>query len=1126
MKTKLLLPCLLFLSLIHGVMTAQEINVKGNNWNIANGSSSPAVYNNTDFEKVLCDGTILNSYIIENTGNSDLILSGPAPNYVTIIGSTDFTVVTQPPSIIPAGTSASFIIQFTGTTVASISTATVSIANNDSNESNYTFVLRGETDEILVTTQSGNLICEGSDTVRAYYLENGVNYYLRDDADDSVIAGPFLGNGVNLAAFNTGQITETTTFNIFAENANGALNFDGTDDHVVIPDTPSLNPTGTISIEAWIKLDAIGQREVIISKPTDDPTNAPFYQYHMEIRPSGELYFAMSLSGFNYELESENFGLIPNTWHHVAVTWDGTRIYLFRDGFRNNGQGFAQGAIASYATDLTIGAQPATNDFGQLTIDEVRIWNIARAQVEIDRFRHRALNGNETGLVGYYNFNEASGTTLTDLTANGNNGTLTNMDAGTDWVDYDNIHCLGELPNKATVEVVPLQDTAAVVLDPILCEEIVSTVEFNTQMGVIYVLRNAVNNAFLGSAFGDGNVQSMEVPFPNAHLPTANNPIEIEITATKLGGGCSAVFTKGTIVRLIKEQGVMVTQLSENPVISLQSSEIGVNYYLRNDVDNSVIHGPMTGTGMALDFPADPTPINGIRVYNVLAEKFSTGIDFDGIDDSVVTPPLDFSAGNTMTIEAWVKPNDITTNQFYEISRQQSGSNLDWLLSFQEFGTVLSFGLNTSNGYNELDIPITASDYTDGNWHHVAAVYDGTNRFVYVDGILIDSDSKTGNVTYTAAQHTIGSSYQITSENFDGAIDDVRFWSMARTQTEIQNNMNLIFSVPETGLVAAYNFDEASGTIARDFVNGNNGTLTNMDPATVWVEGALVTNPLCAFEITDDTYVYQFDTAVISAKVFLQGAYLNPNMGEESLMRDDLRVAGHLPTTSPYSDALTCDASVFNDGGASGTGATADNIVDWIWVELRDTTDNTMVVSGSSALLQRDGDIVGVDGLSDVLFATETGNYHIAVKHRNHLGVMTSLAYSLSHVPSGINFTNAGFPITFGSNAQTTFGMPSNTLGMWAGDANNDGEVIFLNTGAESVDIKQTVLDVSAVESPFGASVFYKPQGYYDTDVNLDGEVIFLNAGNELLLIKDNVLAHPANQIFNSVFYRIQQQLP
>ncbi len=270
-----------------------------------------------------------------------------------------------------------------------------------------------------------------------------------------------------------------------------------------------------------------------------------------------------------------------------------------------------------------------------------------------------------------------------------------------------------------------------------------------------------------------------------------------------------------------------------------------------------------------------------------------------------------------------------------------------------------------------------------------------------------------------------------------------------------------------------------------------------------WIISDAGLNPNCGF-------------FMMNSKVFLQGASLNPNVGEEHLMRDDLRVEGYIPTTSPYTDALTCDAAVFNTTGN-------DAIVDWVYVELRDANDDTTVSEGRSALLQRDGDIVDIDGTSSIIFNRTPDDYFVLVSHRNHLPIITDAAHGLG-TNTTLDFTDIA-TLTQGNHAQTTFGMPSGILGMWAGDANGDRQVTFLNTGAESIRIKQMVLEVSATESPFGASIFYKPLGYYNEDLNLDGEVIFLNEDNESILVKNNVMADPKN-FFNSVFHSIQTQLP
>jgi hypothetical protein len=67
-------------------------------------------------------------------------------------------------------------------------------------------------------------------------------------------------------------------------------------------------------------------------------------------------------------------------------------------------------------------------------IDELRIWNVVRTESQIRESMMCDLAGNETGLQAYYRMDYSDGTTLYDITSNGRNGTLTNMDPASDWV--------------------------------------------------------------------------------------------------------------------------------------------------------------------------------------------------------------------------------------------------------------------------------------------------------------------------------------------------------------------------------------------------------------------------------------------------------------------------------------------------------------------------------------------------------------------------------------------------------------------------------------------------------------------------------------------------------------------
>ena len=126
----------------------------------------------------------------------------------------------------------------------------------------------------------------------------------------------------------------------------------------------------------------------------------------------------------------------------------------------------------------------------------------------------------------------------------------------------------------------------------------------------------------------------------------------------------------------------------------------------------------------------------------------------------------------------------------------------------------------------------------------------------------------------------------------------------------------------------------------------------------------------------------------LSAVALLQGP-LNTTNG---LMNDDLRQLNLLPVTDPYPQLgfqptegrhETVDPSVFSNTGN-------DAIVDWVFLELRSAGDNTQVVASRSALLQRDGDIVDRNGITPVRFLNvPPGDYFVAVRHRNHLAVLT-----------------------------------------------------------------------------------------------------------------------------------------
>jgi len=253
------------------------------------------------------------------------------------------------------------------------------------------------------------------------------------------------------------------------------------------------------------------------------------------------------------------------------------------------------------------------------------------------------------------------------------------------------------------------------------------------------------------------------------------------------------------------------------------------------------------------------------------------------------------------------------------------------------------------------------------------------------------------------------------------------------------------------------------------------------------------------------------DHAFVSPKVFLQGPLLNP--ATPGLMNDDLRVQNLLPSTSPYADGLAVIGSPFV---ATGN----DAIVDWVWVELRDANNNTQVVSAQSALLQRDGDVVSLDGVSNLKFVVDSSaDYYLVIEHRNHLGVMSANPIALSGNETIIDFTDST-TATYGTNAQAI--LSNGALALWRCNANNDDIVRYIGADNDINSIKDAVL---AHPDNTSLSNFYPYTGYDDNDLNLDGIVRYLGPGNDTNVVKDIVLAHPGNTS-NSNFFPFSSQVP
>ena len=238
--------------------------------------------------------------------------------------------------------------------------------------------------------------------------------------------------------------------------------------------------------------------------------------------------------------------------------------------------------------------------------------------------------------------------------------------------------------------------------------------------------------------------------------------------------------------------------------------------------------------------------------------------------------------------------------------------------------------------------------------------------------------------------------------------------------------------------------------------------------------------------VVDGAYLARWVDCGPSVKVrmSLGGAYDQTT----GLMSDVLRANGSIPLEEPYT------ALGFTQAGGGGgevvpqamldvTGKNA--VVDWVLVEVRKKSDPAQILATRSALLQRDGDVVGADGYSRIIFNLPADLYYIAVRHRNHLGVMSNAQLQLNKKVASLDFIKAS-TLTYGANARME--SQEGRWSLWAGDAVHDGRVKFTGSNNDRDVILQKL---GGVVPTLALS------GYHMEDLNLDGKVQYTGARND-----------------------------
>ncbi len=188
-----------------------------------------------------------------------------------------------------------------------------------------------------------------------------------------------------------------------------ALEFDGVDDYVEVATEDYIFEDGdTFTIETWARW-------------FDDTRSLCSYRYSFQrsrFRTRGSAALTVLT------------GIANEEWHHVAAVYRGDAatkyLDLYVDGANTASTNTAGSPLSSYdGNTLRIGmTRHSSGQYSHCIMDEIRIWETARTEAEIQEHMSRELRGSEEGLIGYWKFNEGDGTTVYDSSPSQNHGTI------------------------------------------------------------------------------------------------------------------------------------------------------------------------------------------------------------------------------------------------------------------------------------------------------------------------------------------------------------------------------------------------------------------------------------------------------------------------------------------------------------------------------------------------------------------------------------------------------------------------------------------------------------------------------------------------------------------------------
>ena len=565
-----------------------------------------------------------------------------------------------------------------------------------------------------------------------------------------------------------------------------ALMFNGLNALVTISDAASLHLTTAMTLEAWVNPSTVNSawRDVIY-KGNDN--------YYLE--GTSTTRSAPAIGGTFGSANTNVFGtaaLSVNTWAHLAATYDGATLRLYVNGTQVASKA-RTGNLATSANPLQIGGDSLNGQNFNGIIDEVRIYNVALTQAQIQSDMNTP--------VGSFSDTQAP-TTPSNLSATAVSSSQINL---TWTASTDNVAVTGYLVESCI--------TASCTFTQIGTTASASFNSTGLTAGTGYSYRvRAIDAAGNTSAYS--TVAGATTPAVDTQPPTTpSNLTATAASSSQINLSWTASTDNIAVTNYLIESCMAASctyaQIGTATGTTFNNTGLaantGYNYRVRatdaagnlsgySTVASATTTATISGLVAAYSFnegtgatvaDSSGTGNNGSTTNTTwtASGKYGNALVFNG-SNSLVTVPDTASLHLTtaMTLEAWVNPSTVTAAWSDVIYKGNDNYYLEGTSSstFPAVGGTFGAAGTTLLGTTAL---------AANTWTHLAATYDGATLRLYINGTQVASTARTGNLATSTNALQIGGD-SLYGQTFSGMIDEVRIYNVALTQAQIQSDMN------------------------------------------------------------------------------------------------------------------------------------------------------------------------------------------------------------------------------------------------------------------------------------------------------------------------------------------------